>query len=168
MQAHASSAARVLMVRARAEAIPLRDSVADVVWISTAFHHFTDQRASVRECRRVLRRGGYLIIRGFVPGHTELAWLTHFPGMEKATDRFPSIDTMNDLLREAELELVHERKVEEGAQTYAQRAEFCERMRSADSILTAMTDREVAEGVAALRSRPDEIEHFALSLLVYQ
>lgn len=43
-----------------------------------------------------------------------------------------------------------------------------ERMRNSDRILTAMTDSEVAEGVAALRSTPNEIEHFALRLLVYR
>lgn len=156
------------MVRARAQALPLRDDVANLVWISTAFHHFTDPQTSAGECRRVLSRSGHLVIRGFVPGHTELAWLELFPGSEKAIARFPSIDTMNTSLGRVGFELVHERTVEEGTQTYAQRADFSERMRSADSILTAMTDHEVAEGIAALRSQPDQVEHFALSLLVYR
>ena len=40
-------------------------------------------------------------------------------------------------------------------------------MRDADSILTALSDAEVDAGIAALRSRSSEIEHFALSLLVF-
>lgn len=168
MQAEAAAVSKVPLVRARAEAIPLRDDVADLIWISTAFHHFSDRQAGANECRRVLGRGGHLIIRAFVPGHTELAWLDLFPGSQKATARFPSLDTMNQVLGRAGFELVHERTVEEGTQTYAERADFSERMRSADSILTALTDDEVAKGVAALRSQPDEVEHFALSLLVYR
>jgi hypothetical protein len=41
-------------------------------------------------------------------------------------------------------------------------------MRRADSILTAMSDEEVDAGIAALRARGHEIEHFALSCLVYR
>lgn len=168
MQAEAHVGAGLGKVRARAEAIPLRDDAADLIWISTAFHHFADPRASARECARLLCRGGHLLVRGFVPGHTELAWLELFPGAEKATARFPSLDAMDEVLGQAGLDLVHERTVEEGTQTYAQRADFSESMRHADTILTALTEGEVDAGIAALRSRPDEVEHFALSLLVYR
>ncbi len=112
-------------------------------------------------------RGGYVLIRGFVPGHTELTWLELFPGAGKAVARFPDIDTMSDLFGRAGFDLVHEGSIKEGTQTYAQRAEFSEQVRHADSILTAMSDGEVAAGIAALRSQPETVEHFSLSLLVY-
>jgi ubiquinone/menaquinone biosynthesis C-methylase UbiE len=167
MQGQARSAG-VPMIRSRAESIPLRADVADVIWISTAFHHFADPAAAAADCRRVLRTGGHLLIRGFVPDHTDMAWLDLFPGSAKATARFPSIDAMSSVLGQAGFSLVHETTVEEGTQSYADRADVSERMRHADSILTALDDDEVAAGIAALRSAADEVEHFALSLLVYR
>ncbi|HEV2071165.1 MAG TPA: hypothetical protein VGR26_15355 [Acidimicrobiales bacterium] len=64
--------------------------------------------------------------------------------------------------------LVRDGLVMEGTQTYEARAEYSARMRHADSILTAMSETEVDAGIAALRSRGHEIEHFALSCLIYQ
>jgi ubiquinone/menaquinone biosynthesis C-methylase UbiE len=168
MQAEATGANGVRRVRGRAEQIPMRSGSAGVVWISTAFHHFQDPLAAVQECRRVLVDQDSVIIRGFVPGHTELEWLRLFPGSEKAIARFPSIESTNGLFSEADFLLVHDSLVEEGTQTYADRAESSARMRHADSILTAMSDAEVDAGIAALRSRRDEIERFALSCLIYR
>jgi len=168
MQAEAAPADDVIRVTGRAEAVPIRSHTAGLIWISTAFHHFADPQVSVDECRRVLLDGGHVAFRGFVPGHTDLAWLELFPGSHKARARFPDLTSMNALFASARLTLVHTQLVEEGIQTYGQRADFSERMRHADSILTAMTDAEVDTGIANLRARSDEIEHFALSFLVYQ
>lgn len=168
MQAQAVHAVGVHQVRGRAEMIPLRSQSAELVWISTAFHHFEDPPAAVRECGRVLVDHGRVIVRGFVPGHSELAWLYLFPGSEKAIARFPDLEAMNGLFADTGFRLVHDSLVEEGTQTYDDRAEFSAKMRRADSILTALADAEVDAGIAALRSRGDEIEHFALSCLVYQ
>lgn len=63
---------------------------------------------------------------------------------------------------------MHDSLVEEGTQTYAERAEFSAKMRHADSILTAMSDAEVDTGIAELRSRGRAtIEHFVLTCLVF-
>ena len=167
MQAKATTTGGVHPVRGRAEALPLRGETADAVWISTAFHHFEDPRRAVAECQRVLQQRGKVLIRGFVPGHTELAWLTMFPGSEKAVARFQSFERLNELFVEASFRLVHADRVEEGTQTYANRAALSESMRHADSILTALSDAELDAGIAALRSQPNEIEHFALSFLVF-
>jgi ubiquinone/menaquinone biosynthesis C-methylase UbiE len=168
MQAEMAPTSGVIQVTGRAEAVPVRSHAAGLIWISTAFHHFADPQVSVKECRRVLLDGGHVAVRGFVPGHTDLAWLELFPGSHKARARFPDLRSMNALFATAGLTLVHTQLVEEGTQTYGERADFSERMRHADSILTAMTDAEVDSGIANLRARRDEIEHFALSLLVYQ
>jgi ubiquinone/menaquinone biosynthesis C-methylase UbiE len=168
MQAEAATTTGVRKVTGRAEAIPLRSNSADLIWISTAFHHFVDPRRSAQECRRVLVDGGRVAIRGFVPGHTQLPWLDLFPGSEKAFARFPDLGSMNTLFSESGFDLVHGQLVEEGIETYGERADFSDRMRHVDSILTAMSDAEVEAGIRALRSRPNEIEHFALSLLIYR
>jgi SAM-dependent methyltransferase len=46
-----------------AEALPLRDGCADLVFMSMVYHHLTDPIAAARECNRVLRQGGYAYIR---------------------------------------------------------------------------------------------------------
>jgi SAM-dependent methyltransferase len=167
MQSKAIPAPGVDRVRGRAEGIPLRDKVADAIWISTAFHHFADPGRAVAECRRVLTRPGRVLMRGLVPGHTELDYFDVFPGIEKALVRFQSFDELENLFTDGGFHLVHEARVEEFTWTMADRADFCEQMRHADSILTALTDDEIDAGIDALRSTPDEMEHFALSFLVF-
>src|SRR5688572_19396359 len=54
---------RVAYVCGTAEALPLRDNSVDVVFISMVFHHFTDAHAVARECRRVLRDRGRVLLR---------------------------------------------------------------------------------------------------------
>ncbi|HEV2810074.1 MAG TPA: class I SAM-dependent methyltransferase [Acidimicrobiales bacterium] len=168
MEAEATRTDGVDHVRARAESIPLRSHSSQLVWISTAFHHFEEPTAAARECHRVLVGAGYVVIRGFVPGHSELEWLHLFPGSLKAVARFPSFEEINRLFSLQGFRLVRDGLVMEGTQTYEARAEYSARMRHADSILTAMSEAEVAAGIAALRSRGQEIEHFALSCLIYQ
>ena len=46
-----------------AEALPMRDGCADLVFMSMVYHHFCDPSAVAKECRRVLRQGGYACIR---------------------------------------------------------------------------------------------------------
>jgi ubiquinone/menaquinone biosynthesis C-methylase UbiE len=46
-----------------AEALPLRNGCADLVFMSMAYHHLTDPTAVAHECHRVLRQGGYVCIR---------------------------------------------------------------------------------------------------------
>ena len=49
--------------RASAEALPLSDGCADLVFISMVYHHLGSAAAAARECHRVLRDGGYVCIR---------------------------------------------------------------------------------------------------------
>lgn len=167
MQDEAPTVAGVQQTTGRAEAIPLRSRSAGLVWISTAFHHFGDLPKAVQECRRVLVHDGRVVIRGFVPGHHDLPWGDFFPGSDKAIARFPDLDEMNRLFAEAGFTLVQDTVVER-TETAAARARFIERMRHADSILTALSDAEVDAGIAALRQRGDEVRRYGLSCLVYQ
>jgi SAM-dependent methyltransferase len=54
---------RHIYVCACGEAIPLRPNFADLIFISMAFHHFTQPQRVAQECAGVLREGGRLFLR---------------------------------------------------------------------------------------------------------
>jgi ubiquinone/menaquinone biosynthesis C-methylase UbiE len=58
-----STIANVAYWQGLAEALPLRDGCADLVFMSMVYQHFNDPPAVARECHRVLRQGGYACIR---------------------------------------------------------------------------------------------------------
>ena len=72
--------ARITYVQAPAEALPLENESVDLVTVSSAFHWF-DRQAFLRQARRVLRSGGWLVIyENFFRGHEHAntdftAWL---------------------------------------------------------------------------------------------
>jgi SAM-dependent methyltransferase len=45
-----------------AEGLPYPDGLFDLVLSTTSFDHWSDQQAGLRECRRVLRPGGRLVL----------------------------------------------------------------------------------------------------------
>jgi len=63
-QAHAKRrGAGVNYGRGTAEALPVATGIVDVIFISMSFHHFRDSAHAAEECRRVLRKGGTVIVR---------------------------------------------------------------------------------------------------------
>ncbi|MEI9888630.1 MAG: class I SAM-dependent methyltransferase [Rhizomicrobium sp.] len=58
-----AQAGAVRFARGSAESIPAPAGSADLVFSSMAFHHFADRTRAAREIRRVLRPGGFVIVR---------------------------------------------------------------------------------------------------------
>ncbi len=54
---------RVRYQQGRAEAMPLQSQSVDMIFVSMAFHHFSEPGAATRECRRVLRQQGRAFVR---------------------------------------------------------------------------------------------------------
>lgn len=54
---------RVQYQHGRAEAIPRPSASVDLVFMSMSLHHFKDMIVAARECRRVLRNNGLVVIR---------------------------------------------------------------------------------------------------------
>ena len=61
MLLQAPNDARITYVQAPAESLPLRNESADLITVSSAFHWF-ERSAFLREARRVVRPGGWLVI----------------------------------------------------------------------------------------------------------
>lgn len=158
----------VRYVQGVAEYLPLATGCADVVWISTALHHFTDLPRAVWECVRVLRDAGRLLVRTFLPGRTEITWMGAFPGREKAFRRFMDLDRLAAVFAPHGLVVDHVGEVFEEVWSFAESAEWVRRMRHADSMLTALTDDEVAAGIRALRAEPHRQARNELSLVVFR
>jgi len=157
----------VSFVQGVAEALPLRDASADVVWVSTALHHFGHVHQSVGEFARVLRSSGRVLVRTYVPGRTAVTWADEFPGRSKWLARFPTEGELEGMFRPHAFTLTDAREVLEWTETYGASARWVERMRDADSMLTALSDEEVAQGLDALRADPSRLSRLELTLLVF-
>lgn len=92
--AQQGSGAGATLVRGEAEALPLRDDAADLVFLSMVYHHLRDTAAAAREFGRVLRPGGFLAIRNSVRERLDsYLWLRFFPAARVIEfDRVPSCD----------------------------------------------------------------------------
>ncbi len=161
------SAPGVGVVRGRAEALPVAAASVDVIWVSTALHHFADLDAAVGEFARVLRPDGRVLVRTFLPGRSPPPFADQLPGREKWQRRFPGEEELAARFARHGLELRASDLVPEGTATFAESAEWVALMRDADSILTALDPEEVDEGLRRLRATPDRVAHLGLSLLVF-
>jgi ubiquinone/menaquinone biosynthesis C-methylase UbiE len=65
-----------------AEAIPLSDGYADLVFMSMIYHHLNEPPVVARECHRVLRLGGYTCIRNGTR-ETDFPHRHFFPGLDR-------------------------------------------------------------------------------------
>jgi SAM-dependent methyltransferase len=140
------------IVAGTADAIPLRDGAADVVWMSAVIHHVPDLAACVGEVRRVLRPGGRFLVRGWFPDTSVLAWLDHLPGADPARDRFPTTTRLTDALVAGGLSVDDVANVVDGDPVPAEvAADWIDSMRHTDSLLTAVADHDLDDGIEALR-----------------
>ena len=157
----------VTFVQGAAEALPLRDKTVDVVWLSTTLHHFADIDRAVGECARVLTASGRVLVRTYAPGRTLVSWAHEFPGRPKWEGRFQTEDELIALFRAQGFAAVEVTDVLEWEESYATSAQWAERMRDADSMLTALTDEEMAQGLEALRANADQVGRLELTLFVF-
>jgi SAM-dependent methyltransferase len=142
---------RTWPVNARGEWLPLRAGSIDAVWISTVFHHLSEPGRAVGDIARVLRRpGGVVLVRGMFADRWNGGWHRAFPGIERAVLRFPRLDALERLFGEAGFALAGVEAVPEPLATAATVADWVRRMRDADTLLLALTDDEIATGLAHL------------------
>jgi len=108
------------------------------------------------------------MIRGFLPDVSTGLWVgDHMPGADRARRRFPTAARLDDVLGRAGFTPHDVVNVAEPEGPRADEAvAWVEMMRHADSILTALTDAEIAQGIASLRRLGTRrLPALALSLL---
>ena len=82
----------IVFARASADALPLADGHVDLAFMSQVYHHLSDPAAVARECRRVLRVGGYACIRTGTR-ENDVVVPKFFPAVRAMLDAdFPSSD----------------------------------------------------------------------------
>ncbi|MHB8584560.1 MAG: class I SAM-dependent methyltransferase [Thermoplasmatota archaeon] len=132
--------ARVDGLQAVAEGLPFRDQSFDLVLCRETLHHVTAPDAAVWEMRRVLARGGALVVEDVITHvspeiarrHNDLERL-HDP----AHERLLSVSSLTGLVEEAGFEIdavevvEHERELEEWVSTGPASSEVRSRLRRA-------------------------------------
>lgn len=141
----------VEFVEAAAEAVPLPDGCADVVFMSMILHHLVDRARAAQECRRLLRPGGCLCVRNSTRD-SRYPQRRFFPGIGAMIEReLPSRDDVVALFKSAGLRLSTYRRV--AHPVASSWAEFADKLAlRADSFLARLPAAEFARGMIALRA----------------
>lgn len=141
-----------------AEALPLRSNSTDLVFASMSFHHFTDRMAAARECRRVLRDGGYALVR---TGSREqipfYPYYTFFPASHPILeDVLPDHSAICAPFEAAGFDLADWSIV---TQTIAPSwTDYAEKLATgADSVLARLDPEDFERGLAAVRQHGDRV-----------
>jgi ubiquinone/menaquinone biosynthesis C-methylase UbiE len=139
-----------------AEAMPLPDDCADLVFMSMSYHHLSDPAAAATECHRVLRQGGHVCVRNGTR-ETDFPHRHFFPGLQPLIDsQLPSRQEMRRVFTAGGfVPLVHRVVTQVVAPDWPS---FVEKSSlRADSFLARLSDEDFAQGMAALRSPSEGI-----------
>lgn len=141
----------LVYVAGSAESIPLRDQTCDLAWLSHVWHHVPDHQACVRELRRVLPRGGHVLVRGTFGDQLDgFPTLFHFwPATRKICQQLPTVQQTVLVFKENGFVLTEHRRVQQT--TCASLGEFAKRTQArADTALALISDAEFYKGQATL------------------
>lgn len=148
---------RVRYQRGRAEAIPLTSRSIDLIFMSMSLHHFDEPRLAARECRRVIRDEGWLVIRtGSRERIESYPYVPFFPSTRSMLhETLPAVAIVRDTFEAAGFRLVSSDVIE---QTIAAGwAEYADKLSTgSDSILARLPRPEFDAGLASLRSHATE------------
>jgi ubiquinone/menaquinone biosynthesis C-methylase UbiE len=151
---------RVVYRQGSAEAIPLPNGCADLVFISNAYHHFNDRVAAARECHRVLRPAGYVCIRNGVQ-ETIFPHRLFFPGLQALIEsQLPARRELESVFAAVGFTPVVNQIVTQVIAPDWQ--DFVEKSAlRVDSFLARLSDNDFQRGMTALRAHRDEIDQKA-------
>ena len=150
---------RVHYQEGRAEAIPLEAKSVDMVFTSMTFHHFTDRALVARECRRVLRAGGVLVVRTAtreqIDSYPYVPFVPVTRGMHEEV--LPSVSQIRDTFEDAGFHLVSSELV---TQTIAPTwAVYAEKLAAGgDSVLARVSATDLEAGLEQVRRHAAEVD----------
>jgi ubiquinone/menaquinone biosynthesis C-methylase UbiE len=143
---------RVHYQRGRAETIPLGDRSVDLVFMSMSLHHFSDPRGAARECHRVLRSEGSVVVRTGTRDQVDsYPYVPFFGSARPILERvLPSRAEVRDIFITAGLQPVAAvlitQTIAPDWETYARKVEA-----GGDSVLAQLPRQDFDEGLATLR-----------------
>ena len=135
-----------------AEAIPLPSASVDLVFLSMSLHHFTDMVAAARECCRVLRSNGRVVIR--TATREQIDSYPYVPFIETSRpilkEVLPSIAEIRDSFAAAGLHMIASQIITQTIATdwtvYAEKLAA-----GGDSVLAKLRQQDFEAGLAAVR-----------------
>jgi SAM-dependent methyltransferase len=141
---------RIAWVAGVGERLPLRDRCCDSAWLSTVIHHLDDLDATARELHRVLRPGGWVLIRSAFPDRVPpVPRLEFWPGTKALLDGFPG--SRRTIAAFAAAGFGFERLERVRDLLAGSLREYLDRARvRADSLLRQLPDDEFDEGLQRL------------------
>jgi len=145
------------LLRATAQALPLRDASVDLVFCVNAIHHFERFEEFIVEAKRLLRPGGRLVVMGMDPHHGRDQWCVYdfFPETRMADlVRYPSSGQITDAMLRAGFRGVECRVASRFRQTRWGRAVFAdpELQRNGCSQLALLSDAQYEAGIRRIES----------------
>jgi SAM-dependent methyltransferase len=143
---------RVFYARGCAEALPLPSNSVDLVFISMAFHHFTNPQLAAEECNRVVRENGRVFMRtGSRDRIPQYPYVPFFPASRILLEqRLPTLASQRHMFESAGFTtLFSEIVIQQIAADYLAYAEKLSAR--ADSILIDLDDDHFESGLTALR-----------------
>jgi SAM-dependent methyltransferase len=151
------SSDRVEIRRASAEELPMQDGSVDLVFMSMTLHHLADPPRAARECRRVLRPQGRLIVRNATRDclYPQAGFFRGFQTIVET--ELPSRNEVFALFEDAGLSLEAYEVVRHPIA--ASWLDLADKLAlRADSFLARLPDAEFAAGITALRAHASEHE----------
>jgi ubiquinone/menaquinone biosynthesis C-methylase UbiE len=143
---------RIHLIRAPAEALPVRTASVDLVFVHLVYHHVTDKTSALREWKRVLSPDGALFICSPTVELLEsYLWMRFFPTAVRVdSERMPRRAKLISEVAEAGFRLQCQETV---TRPYTRTlSEYVDRIaQRALSTLRLIPDEEFEAGLAALR-----------------
>jgi len=147
---------RVRYLAGSAEQIPLPEASCDAALLSDVAHHIADHDACARELRRVVRRGGTVLVRGVGPDSSpRVRFLDFFPTARPiAKQQAAALAALVEKLAGAGFERVCAQAIEQ--ELAPSLRDYYHRVRlRAISTLELISDAEFERGIARLREEAE-------------